>query len=193
MKKKVILTDIDGVVLNWEEAFNTWMERKGFKVINPNVFYVYDRFEITKEASKNFVRTFNESAQIGYLRPLRDSAYYLWLLHKELGYVFHSITSLSLDVCAQSIRIMNLKRIFGEDLFQVFLFADTGQDKKHLLDQYRNTGYVWVEDKPNNVLDGIDVGLTGYLMHHEYNKDFLDLRVKRVNNWKEIYQSLKED
>jgi len=31
MMKKLILTDVDGVLLNWEDAFHSWMESKGFK------------------------------------------------------------------------------------------------------------------------------------------------------------------
>ena len=28
-KDKIILTDIDGVVLDWEEGFNVWMQHHG--------------------------------------------------------------------------------------------------------------------------------------------------------------------
>ena len=29
-KDKIILTDIDGVILDWEEGFSVWMEHQGF-------------------------------------------------------------------------------------------------------------------------------------------------------------------
>ena len=37
MSKKIIVTDVDGVLLNWEDAFQIWMEHQGFeKVKNVN-------------------------------------------------------------------------------------------------------------------------------------------------------------
>ena len=38
-RDKVILTDCDGVLLNWEYAFITWMKRHGYsEVENGHVF-----------------------------------------------------------------------------------------------------------------------------------------------------------
>lgn len=191
MNNKVILTDIDGVCVNWEESFNSWMTGLGYTLHSPDEFQISDRFQIDKAQSRLMVRTFNESAKIGYLRSLRDSAYYIQRINQELGYVFHSITSLSLDPSAQKVRIMNLKDLFGPNTFDTFLFADTGQDKKHLLADYRGTNYFWVEDKIANALDGKEVGLRPILMHHAYNANFYDSDILRVSNWKEIYNLVK--
>lgn len=30
---KVILTDCDGVLMNWEYAFNTWMQAHGYEML----------------------------------------------------------------------------------------------------------------------------------------------------------------
>ena len=34
MKQKIILTDCDGVVLDWEEGFSVWMEHHGHKKVD---------------------------------------------------------------------------------------------------------------------------------------------------------------
>ena len=34
MKDSVILVDCDGVLLNWEYAFDVWMQQHGFKKIH---------------------------------------------------------------------------------------------------------------------------------------------------------------
>lgn len=190
MTKQVILTDIDGVVLNWEANFNEWMAQKGYVLVEPDAYNVNQRFNISREQSKELVRIFNESAQIGYLSALRDSLIYMTKINKELGYTFHCITSLSLDRCAQKLRRYNLEQLFGDQLFGKYLFADTGQDKNHLLKDYTNTNYIWVEDKPVNAEDGLSYGLRPYLMAHNYNLDYNHPEIKRVSSWREIYNDL---
>ena len=34
MKNKIILTDADGVLLDWEYAFDVWMQQHGFNKID---------------------------------------------------------------------------------------------------------------------------------------------------------------
>ena len=98
-KDKIILTDIDGVVLDWEEGFNVWMQHHGHN-LTEGYQYVYDvgtRYGITKQTSRSLIKQFNESAAIGFLPPLRDAQWYINLLHEKYGYKFIAITSLSLD------------------------------------------------------------------------------------------------
>ena len=35
MKEKIILTDVDGVLLDWQAAFFDWMVGQGFTPVNP--------------------------------------------------------------------------------------------------------------------------------------------------------------
>jgi hypothetical protein len=193
MTNQVILTDVDGVLLNWEDSFNRWMIQKNFILVDPDAYHVHTRFNIKKEESKYFVRRFNESAQIGYLSPFRDSINYVQLLSKKMGYKFHCITSLSKDDCAQKLRIYNLENVFGKHIFERFLFADTGQDKNHLLKEYDNSGYIWVEDKPINAEDGLKYGLNCVLVDHVYNQDYSHPYVKRVKSWRDIFDKIIKD
>ena len=54
---KVILTDCDGVLLNWQYAFDCWMEEKGYeKTIKHNRHYhVTDQYNLTILESKKLV------------------------------------------------------------------------------------------------------------------------------------------
>ena len=98
-KDRIILTDVDGVLLDWEFAFHTWMEehghatQKGYKL----VYSVHKRFGIPRKDGKRLTEIFNESASIGFLPPQRDAMYYVKKLHEEHGFMFHAITSLSLN------------------------------------------------------------------------------------------------
>ena len=71
--KKVILTDADGVLLNWEFAFRTWMTETRVskrKHDDPTTYDIGVRYGIPKAEKESAVKLFNESAAIGYLPPL---------------------------------------------------------------------------------------------------------------------------
>ena len=116
MKNKLILTDADGVLLDWEWAFSVWMQERGYTLTadNKKSYYLHHHYaELEEKDSKKVVKTFNESAAIGFLPALRDAAYYVKRLHEEHGYAFRVITSLSLDKNAGKLREMNLRKLFG--------------------------------------------------------------------------------
>lgn len=189
----IILTDVDGVLLNWEWAFTTWMEQHGYnQVENGNQYYnVYERFNIDESEGKALVFRFNESAAIGFLPALRDSMYYVKRLHEEHGYVFRAITSLSLDPSAYKLRKMNLEKLFGKTAFDDLLCLDTGADKDEALDPYSDTGLFWIEDKMENAIAGLNVGLRPILIEHGYNMhDSVPVGMKKCLNWKEIYEHI---
>jgi hypothetical protein len=189
MKNKIILTDSDGVLLDWEYAFDVYMSQHGFnKQPGGNLKYnIGTRYGIDHEQGKKLIKIFNESAHIGFLPPLRDAMYYVKRLHEEHGYVFHCITSLSRDENAQELRRMNLKKLFGSTAFEKFVFLDTGADKDEALEPYRDSGLFWIEDKIQNCQVGRDLGLKSLLVEHGHNMDYEDPAIPRVRNWKEIY------
>ena len=190
--KKLILTDADGVLCDWEWAFNVWMQEHGFEEI-PGSKLNYDmsvRYGIPKEQVKKLIRLFNESAAIGFLPALRDAMYYVKRLHEEHGYRFHCITSLSLDPNAQKLREMNLNKLFGTSAFERIVCLDTGADKEEALLEYEGTGCYWLEDKIENAEAGYRVGLRSLLVEHGHNMHHYHEGITTVKNWKEIYQHL---
>lgn len=190
MKDKVILVDADGVLLNWEYAFNIWLETHGFEKL-PGGDFDYDigkRYGIDPAQGKKLIKIFNESAAIGFLPPLRDAMYYVKRLHEEYGYVFHCITSLSLDPNAKILREMNLAKLFGKTSFEKVICLDTGADKNDALAQYKDTGCWWVEDKPENAEVGHNLGLRSILMEHGHNMYNYHKDIPVVKNWKEIFE-----
>lgn len=190
MKNKIILTDADGCILDWEYAFSVWMEQHGHEK-QPGYQFIYDigeQYGITKPQAKQLIRIFNESAAIGFLPALRDAMYYVKRLHEEHGFRFHCITSLSLDSNAQKLREMNLSKLFGPLVFERIVCLDTGADKHDALEEYKDTGCYWIEDKPENAVAGHSVGLKSLLVEHGHNMHFYHEGIRVVKNWKEIYQ-----
>ena len=195
MKKSLILVDCDGVLLDWEYAFDVYLQTHGFQR-QPGGEFRYNigkRYGIDPEQGKKLIKIFNESAHIGFLPPLRDAMYYVKRLHEQHGYVFHCITSLSRDENAQELRRMNLRKLFGKTTFERFVFLDTGQDKDQALEPYRDSGLFWVEDKIQNCQVGRDLGLRALLMEHGHNMTYEDPDIPRVKNWRDIYQRITGD
>ena len=195
MKKKIILTDADGVLLDWEFAFDVYMQQHGFNTVDGgNLKYnIGHRYNIDITQGKKLIKIFNESAHMGFLPPLRDAMFYVKRLHEEHGYVFHCITSLSTDENAQELRRMNLRKLFGKTAFEKFIFLDTGADKDEALAPYKDTGLFWIEDKITNAQVGRDFGLKSLLMEHGHNMDYEDPEIPRVKNWKDVYERIVGD
>jgi hypothetical protein len=189
MNKKLILTDADGAILDWEWAFSVWMQERGYTLTadNKKSYYLHNHYnELDEKDAKKVVKTFNESAAIGFLPALRDATYYVKRLHEEHGYQFRVITSLSLDKNAQRLREMNLRKLFGDAIEEV-ICLDTGADKDSALEPYRDSGLFWIEDKYANFKTGLNLGLKSILVEHGHNMNEDTTGGFKVKTWKEVY------
>ena len=188
MKNRIILTDCDGVLLDWEWAFSVWMQERGYTLTadNKKSYYLHHHYnELEEKDAKKVVKTFNESAAVGFLPALRDATYYVKRLYEEHGYQFRVITSLSLDRNAAKLREMNLNKLFGNAIESV-ICLDTGADKDTALEFYRDSGMWWIEDKPENADVGHEMGLKSILVEHGHNMHH-ECPYPVVKNWREIY------
>ena len=187
--KKIIVTDVDGVLLNWEDAFQIWMEHQGYQRVKGHQF-IYNaakQFDLTKGEGRKWVKLFNESAAIGFLPPRGDAQEIVSLLNNNYGYRFVVCTSLSKDKNAQELRTRNLKKLFG-DVFEEIVYLDTGADKDEALyklaKKYR--GCLWVEDKVENAYAGDTVQFESIVMEHGYNMND-DHPFFVAKDWEDIY------
>jgi len=186
---QLILVDADGVLLDWEYAFNIWMQEHGFEEVpGSKLSYEMDeRYGIPKEQVRKLIRLFNESAAIGFLPALRDAMYYVKRLHEEHGYRFHCITSLSTDPNAVKLREQNLSKLFGKTAFERVVCLPTGADKNEALEEYRDTGCYWIEDKPVNAEAGLAAGLRPLVIEHGHNLHYYHEHITLVKNWRDVY------
>ena len=199
---RIILTDVDGVLLEWERHFTKWLQLRSYFDKNGNRNYPYKlldakhdnydmskRFEISKETISQEIREFNRSAWMGTQRPMLESQTWVKLLHAE-GWTFVPITSQTSDIPGQALRKKRLGELFGEHVFTNYHILGTGADKDSALANFHDTGLYWVEDKPKNALAGLSYGLKPILIDHPYNRDFNHPDIIRVNNWKQIHEML---
>ena len=189
--QKIILTDADGVLLNWEYAFSCWMNQQGYEK-QPGSSFQYDIAVAFNLESNNkghkLVKRFNESAAMGFLPALRDSVHYVKKLHEEHGYEFRCITSMSTDKHAFKLRRMNIEKLFGLSAFTKLTCLATGAPKDDALAEYKDSNYFWIEDKLDNAVAGLKQGLRPILVEHGHNmNEELPEGIHKVVNWKENY------
>ena len=61
MKNKIILTDADGVLLDWEWAFSVWMQERGYTLTadNKKSYYLHHHYnELEERDSKKVVKSY---------------------------------------------------------------------------------------------------------------------------------------
>jgi len=186
--EKVILTDCDGVLLDWLVSFRSWMDSRGYKTVEDkeNSYDISEAYGITKSGGSLLVREFNASAWMASLTPFGGAIEYVQRLYREHGYVFHCITSMSTDPKAKELRMMNLENVFGKGIFTQLECLDCGADKDDALEPYRDSDCFWIEDKPENADAGIEMGLRSILIAHPHNAGYTGT-ASRVANWKGIY------
>lgn len=189
LKEKLILTDVDGVLLHWEWMFDIWMQRHGYVRRNHNAYNTAQAYGITEQEGERLCTMFNETVYIRNLPPYRDAIRYTRKLHEDHGYVFHAITSISNDPLVIESRVENLYQVFGRSMFFDITCLHHSVSKATVLNQYDGSNCWWLEDHPTNFQLGLDLGLNSLLVNQTYNQ-ITPAADRRVNNWKEIYERI---
>ena len=182
---KHILTDCDGVLLDWEVKFHEWMRAKGYNRIKYDIYNLAESYDIPTFKKYDLVRQFNNSSWIGELSSFRDAVEGINKL-KNAGYYFTIITSLSLDPFSKKLRNINLNSVFGINSFYDLVCLDTGAEKDSELEKYKDSGLWWIEDKPENCEAGLRAGLKPILIDHLHNQYYHNPKVIRVKTWRDV-------
>jgi hypothetical protein len=198
LKDKIILTDCDGVLLDWAPHFYHWVyEKYGCEVKNPNEYNISASLGINPSVGYAYVREYNSSPHMANIGPLRDAVKYVRKLNIEHGYKFHVISSQTDDESAKEFRKYNLETLFGEGVFDRFSLLGAGDSKVATLSEFRDSNCYWIEDKPKNINTGYNLGLNPIMMAHGHNidvhADYCNNCNVRVQNWHEIYNIITAD
>lgn len=190
-KSRIILSDVDGVLCNWNIGFQNFMLGRGYPQL-PDTDGLYDiagRHGITHDEAMGHIREFNESDRISHLSALADSEEYIRKL-SGLGFRFTVVTSLSSAPDAKIYRSDNLTKIFG-DVFREIVCLSQGANKYNELTRWKDSGLFWIEDHPEQAEAGLRAGLKPVLISHPYNSHYMSDKfpfVTSENPWKEIFK-----
>ena len=188
---KKIVSDCDGVLLDWVFPFDVWMSEQGYKKIpdTDKYFNYAKRYGITDNKAMSLVNEFNHTGVLGYIPAYKDSVEFVTKLYKE-GWKFEVISMIGSDKYAQKLRENNLKHIFGDIFDYIYCAGDYTKPKKDILEErYKGQSVYWLEDRIDYAEQGDELGLTTYMFDHPYNRDY---KGRRVNNWSELYGKLQD-
>ena len=188
ISNRIILTDVDGVLLEWENHFTKWMITRGHKLkedykseydMGKRFIFYSNVFNEDPNYIKLAIREFNKSAWMATQPPMPESQTWVKLLHAE-GWTFIPISSQTSDIPAQELRKRRLEELFGEDAFYNFHILETGSDKDDVLAEFHGTGLYFIEDKWTNALAGLKYGLKVLFINHPYNQKYKHPDITRV-------------
>lgn len=195
--EKIILTDCDGVLLNWGGAFEQWMTDHGHPRIpgTEDEYSIEKRHEgVTYDMAQQMIEDFNTSKALRYLAPYKDSEEYVAKLVEE-GFRFIAVTAVSDDPVAEINRRYNLMNRFG-DIFDEIHCTPLGESKQGVLRKgWGGSGLLWIEDHFKNAEAGYEEGLRPIVVDTPYNRAYqttLFPRVDAEQPWKEIYQIVQD-
>lgn len=184
----VIVTDFDGVAGYWEHGFHMWMLANGYRIAQIGFYDIEDMYGISTKEANMLIQAFNESAALKRLPPVKDAIKYIRKLHEDHGYVFHCISAIPNTQDMYEARMENIQNLFGKTAFERLILCGSSTNKKELLKEYKDTDCFWIEDLTKNAEYGLEYNMRCILMNQHYNEtDKLNPRIRRVNNWKEIY------
>lgn len=195
-----ILTDVDGVLLDWIDGFLNWcVNHKSYPTTildqRTNAYDLETMLSTTLDVILSLITEFNNSPYFGQLRSTKHSEIVIPKL-LERGYTFIAITACGEDHHHYETRLNNLVQVFGSNVFDELVILPVGGCKKDALLKYKDTNMVWIEDTVSHCVAGADLGLNAHLINQVYNTDNIsDLKVlasgiTRVNDWHELAEKL---
>lgn len=190
MNRKIILTDVDGVLLSWIKGFDRLMSVHGYERLIEGEYDLPKAFGVSKEVIDKIASKYVTSDEFSSLPSILGSKKAVRHLHEKHGYVLHCITTVGSNPRTHELRLKNLHSIFGKSAIHDLHCLDHNEEKRNVLKNYHNSGFHWIEDHPANYEFADEFGLNGLLMHQEWNKDYEEKPNTRINHWKEIVHRL---
>ena len=190
--RKKVLTDIDGVCLNWLEAYERYMVNQGYKIIGGHTDHkkLGDRFGISFEETMEHVEIFNSGHwEFGTLRPEEGAVDAVKYLHSK-EYELIGITSCSTHPQTVALRKANLYNVFGPAFSEVHCVS-VGESKTTHLSEHDPC--FWIEDKATACVDGLVYGHKCILMDRPWNGDYIDDRLARCYSWQEVIEFIESN
>jgi hypothetical protein len=189
---KILLTDCDGVLLDWETKFRAFAKRLGYRLRDTavNAYSTSEQYDISQAEGSALIAKFNASSDFESLTPFKDSVEYITRLKNE-NWKIVVITTAGDHPWTYGLRKSNLDRVFGQDAIDELHILPLHGDKGIKLVDYMDSNLHWIEDKPSNAELGFKYGLRPLIMTNNHNLSYLG-PVSRVNAWNEAYKIIND-
>ena len=190
---KTILTDVDGVVLDWTSPFEQWIENEKMplEVFEISLFEyksIEDWLGISKEDATNLITEFSLTDHFKSLPSFPDATVIIPEL-KKLGHNFVAITACDSSDQARMKREINLEKLFP-GIFDDVIFTglDNSLGKRPYLEKWSNC--YWVEDTHEHAVVGNEVGHTVFFVENEIRYPTVHPDLIKINSWYDIFKHI---
>ena len=191
--RKVLLTDVDGCLVDWFSSFKTFAENKLGRQFHglPSKFYLFEYLGISEDEARALVHEFNGFCpEFSRIPPCRKAEIYLPMI-KEMGYDIIAVSACSGNDNTVRMRTNNLKDVFGDIISEIHCVG-TIPAKKRILE--RHEGTFWVEDNVEPSRIGADLGHKSLILRYLYNthmeNDHPD--ITWVDDWSTIIKIIED-
>ena len=160
--KKVIITDVDGVILKWQSMLPFFAQEKGIDLseilkcqYTEEFIHTKDLFKCTPERARKLKREYHNSNWIRHLTAYNDALDVLNSLNKD-EYKVIAVTALDNTETALENRSYNLNVLFPGVFSEIHLTDNdkTGAFTEIIVNQSRkgNEIVAYVDDLPDHIL-----------------------------------------
>ena len=196
-----IITDVDGVLLDWFSAFEKWIvEVKGIKPLHsttPSTYKLTDKYPLTFKKIVDYIAEFNSSETFGNLKAIDGAVEYLGKLladnTKEVVWLSSGSVEGKEEECFD-MRSKNLKDHFGVDIPGTLLVMQASKEEylKKYKEEYGDS-LVFIEDSLEHAEAAIKLGIKTILLNYSYNNNNKSSKLlRKAKDWKEIYSQINK-
>lgn len=197
--------DVDGVLLNWKDNFDFWLEnnmhpkdveliKESKEKFNCISYAMHDRYGISEAEMIYYIKGFNQSIHFSHLLPIKNARKAMDKLVSN-GWIISTISSYSDDPLVDELRKSNLDKFFKKTTFYRHHRVGLNESKtsflKHYRNKYKKEHVCFVDDKPAHILDGIKCDIESYLFIQPHNKDHRLINSGYGTDWENFLERYK--
>lgn len=200
-KKPVIVTDCDGVLLQWLAHTPSFVDDIGLdskhlrEIMDGNKFIpFYDVFCAKNETeAKDRLIQYNNSHYMKFLPIIEEkSVSIIKKLSKKYDIIV--VTNFSENIKAQKNRMENLELHYGDSISEL-ICLDPEADKTETLEMLNKTRDVkiWIDDQIKHVLCGQKAGIKSFQFSFNMTCGRNTGEVNEISSWKGVEKFLKNE
>lgn len=182
-KEVVLLSDIDGVTIDWLEGFVKYCESIGHKAKHnePEEFSMRDIFP-TLEKPWEYIMDYQHSEYYKEIKAYPEVVEVYNKLH-DMGVKIVFVTSCGTTDFIKEARTKVMQDEFNGK-FDHIEFLEFGESKTEILNKYPNATYI--DDQIKMSIEGAETGHDSFIKDMSYNGNDNDDRVKRLYSFKQF-------
>ena len=185
-KPNVLLSDLDGVYVDWTQGFVKYMESIGFKALHaqPEVFTMTDIFPDVEKPWLH-IKDYQQSEFYAQVKAY-DGALEAYKHLVDNGVKIIAVSSCGLDEQTVKSRTAFVE---SQGVFSDMILLEMGAPKIDVLNSFDRSAFI--DDQPVIAMEGLEAGHIAMLKAMPYNADVSLKNINRIVDLSEIKNHMK--